>query len=70
MTKENIFKSFLEDDILFEKNYLSKEKAEGMKFIDQSGIKLIEVIKLAITGSIDQESDGVITRKINLFLNK
>lgn len=70
MTKENIFNSFLEDPLLFEKNYLTKEKVENLKFIDPSGIKLIEVIKLAISGNIDQESEGVISRKINQYLNK
>jgi hypothetical protein len=70
MTKENIFNSFLEDPLLFEKNYLTKEKAENLKFIDPSGVKLIEVIKLAITGNVDQESEGVISRKINQYLNK
>ena len=70
MTKENIFNSYLEDPLLFEKGYLTKEKAENLKFIDPSGIKLIEVIKLAISGNVDQESEGVISRKINQYLNK
>lgn len=70
MTKENIFNSYLEDPLLFEKNYLTKEKAETLKFIDSSGVKIIEVIKLAITGNVDQESEGVISRKINQYLNK
>ena len=70
MTKENIFKSYLEDPLLFEKKYLTQEKAKSLKFIDQTGIKLLEVIKIAISGNIDQESEGVISRKINQYLNK
>ena len=70
MTKENIFKSYLEDPLLFEKKYLTQEKTESLKFIDQTGIKLLEVIKIAISGNIDQESEGVISRKINQYLNK
>jgi hypothetical protein len=69
MTKENIFNSYLEDPLLFEKGYLTKEKVENLKFIDPSGIKLIEVI-IAISGNVDQESEGVISRKINQYLNK
>ena len=70
MTRENIFKTYLEDPLLIEKNYITQEKIDKLKFIDQSGVKLIEVFKLAITGNIDGETEGVITRKINQYLNK
>ncbi|MCE2974200.1 MAG: hypothetical protein LW852_12185 [Sediminibacterium sp.] len=70
MTKENIFKNFIEDPLLIEKGYISKEKIERIKFIDQSGVKLIEVIKMAINGNVDGDSEGVISRKINQYLNK
>lgn len=70
MTKENIFKNFMEDPLLIEKGYISNEKIEKIKFIDQSGVKLIEVIKMAINGNVDGDSEGVISRKINQYLNK
>lgn len=70
MTKENIFKLYMEDPLLIEKNLMSQEKINTLKMIDQSGVKLIEVIKLAINGSIDGETEGVISRKIHLYLNK
>ena len=70
MTKENIFKNFIEDPLLIEKGYISKEKIEKIIFIDQSGVKLIEVIKMAINGNVDGDSEGVISRKINQYLNK
>ena len=70
MTKENIFTNFIEDPILIEKGYISKEKIEKIKFVDQSGVKLIEVIKMAINGNVDGDSEGVISRKINQYLNK
>jgi len=70
MTKENIFKNFIEDPLLIEKGYISKEKIEKIKFIDQSGVKLIEVIKMAINGNVDGDSEGAISRKINQYLNK
>ncbi|WP_026765136.1 hypothetical protein [Sediminibacterium salmoneum] len=70
MTKENIFKNFMEDPLLIEKGYISKDKIEKIKFIDQSGVKLIEVIKMAINGNVDGDSEGVISRKINQYLNK
>ena len=70
MTKEKIFKTYLEDPLLIEKNYISKEKIDKVKFIDQTTVKLIEVIKLAINGSVDGKSEGVTSRKINQYLNK
>jgi hypothetical protein len=70
MTKENVFKTFLEDPIFAEKKHLTKDQINKIKFIDSSNDKLIEVIKIAISGNIDGEADGTISRKINQFLNK
>lgn len=70
MTQENIFKIYLEDPLLTEKKYLTKEQISKLKIIDQSGVKLIEVIKLAINGNVDGESEGVTSRKINQYLNR
>jgi hypothetical protein len=70
MTKEDIYKSFLEDPLLVEKNYISSEKAAKLKMIELTDVKLLEVIKIAINGNVDCESEGVISRKINQYLNK
>ena len=70
MTRENIFNTYLEDPLLIEKNYITQEKLDKLKIIEQSGVKLIEVFKLAINGNIDGETEGVISRKINQYLNK
>jgi len=70
MTKEDLFQSFLEDPLIVDKHYVTKEKLQTIKLIDNTGIKLLEVIKLAINGNIDGESDGVIARKINQYLNR
>lgn len=70
MTKENIFKNFIQDPLLIEKEYISKDKIESLKFADQSNLKLLQVIKMAINGCIDGESENVISRKINNYLNQ
>ena len=70
MTKENIYKQFLEDSLLIEKNYIIPEKVEELKFFEPSGVKLLELLKIAINGSVDGESESVISRKINQSLNK
>lgn len=69
MTKENIFKNFINDPLILERNYLTKEKIDKLKFIDQSGVKLIEVIKMAIDCTVDEFGESVASRKINKFLN-
>lgn len=70
MTKENILKTFLEDPIFEERKHLTKDQLEKMTFIETTNDKLIEVIKIAIGGSTDGESEGSISRRINIFLNK
>jgi hypothetical protein len=70
MTKENIFRTFLEDPLITEKGYITEEKVANLKLHEQTGIKLLEVIKLAIKSNVDGESEGVISRKINQFLNR
>lgn len=70
MTKENIFKKYLEDPLIIEKKYLTIEQVSKLKFIDQSGQKLIEVIKIAINGNVAGESEAVTSRKINQYLNR
>lgn len=70
MTIEEILKTYLEDPLFFEKKYITKEKIQNLKFIGDSGVKLIEVVKIAIKCSIEDENESTISRKINKFLNK
>ena len=70
MTKEHIYKNFLEDPLLVEKNYITPEKALTLKLIDPTEVKLLEIIKIAINGNVDGESEGVLSRKLNQYLNK
>lgn len=70
MTKESIYKAFLEDPLLQERNYVHPESKDKVKFGEVSNVKLLEVIKMAINGNIDGDTEGVISRKINQYLNK
>lgn len=70
MTKENIFKTFLEDQIFLDNKHYTKEQIEKFKFFETTNDKLIEVIKIAISGNVDGESESLISRRINQFLNK
>ena len=69
MTKETIYKSFLEDPLLIEKKLITQDKIEKLKLIDPTGVKLLDVIKIAING-LDTDTEGVIVRKITQYLNK
>ncbi len=70
MTKDEFYKTFLEDPLLTEKNYITQEKAQELNFHHSTNSKLLEVIKIAIVGNIDGEGETVIIRKINQSLNK
>lgn len=70
MTKEEIYKHYLEDPLLTEKKYITPAKAKSLKFHENTGIKLLEVIKLSITGQVDNENQGITVNKIGRYLNR
>ena len=70
MTKEIIFKIIIEDPIFKEKSGIEKKDIDKIKFIDSTENKLTEIIKLAINGSVDGESETITGRKINQYLNR
>lgn len=70
MSKEDLLKEFLMDDIVEEKGYMTKEEVSKLKFIDHSNSKLITVLKTAILGKNDGDSVETMVRKLNQTLNK
>jgi hypothetical protein len=70
MTKQEILKSYLEDPFLIETKYLEEGQAEKITFSENNPSKMVSVIKFAISGTVDNESEGVIVRRITQFLNK
>nr|WP_321221369.1 hypothetical protein [uncultured Psychroserpens sp.] len=70
MTKEELLKIYLSDDIVENKNYLINVPVEKIKWTDNDNSDLISVIKLAIEGDISRESTNVTARKINQLLNR
>ncbi|MCB0522396.1 MAG: hypothetical protein KDD27_25855 [Saprospiraceae bacterium] len=70
MSKEELLKEFLLDDIVEEKGYMTKEEVAKLKFIDHSNSKLINVLKTAILGKNDGDSEDTMVRKLNQVLNK
>jgi hypothetical protein len=70
MTKEDILRAYLEDDLFLERNYLKEGEAQKYRWATPAESSLIQVIKIAIEGELINESDNVTERKINLLLNK
>lgn len=67
--KEEMLRSYLADELFTEKGYLKAGEAETFKWTDKRSIKLIEVLKLAIEGDSNNESERVSERRINQLLN-
>jgi hypothetical protein len=70
MTKEEILKSYLEDDLFLEQKYLVVGEAGKYKWASHSDSKLIQVLKLAIEGEGSNESPNITEKKINTLLNR
>ncbi len=70
MTKEELLKEFLMDDIVEAKGYMTKTEVAKLKFIDYSNSKLINVLKTAILGKNEGTSVSVMVNKLNNILNK
>jgi hypothetical protein len=70
MTREQILQAYLEDESLTEKKYLIEGENTNIKWSAFREIKMVDVIKFAIEGVINGDSQTALTRKINQFLDK
>ena len=70
MTREQILRAYLEDEQLVEKDYLKEGEGAEARWADHRNNKMVEVIKFAIEGVINGDSQTLMTRKINKFLDK
>lgn len=69
MTKVELLKTYLADDLFNDKDYLKNVDVDKINWRDLDNSKLVSVIKLAIEGEDSREGDGITTRKINQLLN-
>lgn len=70
MTKEELLREFLSDDIVEQKGYLKKNEVKKLKFIDHSDSKLVNTLKTVIIGRSNGDSVDTMVRKLNQLLNK
>ena len=62
VSRDELIAELLSDPLLVEKGYLPEK---GVK----SDSKMVELIKLVVDSKYNDETDSIITRKINLLLN-
>lgn len=67
MTREQILKAYLEDEQLVEKGYLKDGEGAHSKWSDHRNNKMVDVVKFAIEGVLNGDSQPLMTRKINQF---
>jgi len=70
MTKEEILRSYLSDDLFIREGYLKDGEAEKYRWVTPGTNNLIDVLKLAIEGEVANESENIIEKKINILLNR
>lgn len=70
MTREQILRAYLEDQRLVEKGYLKEGEWNEAKWSDHREKKMVDVIKFAIEGVINNDNQKMMTRKINQYLDK
>ena len=70
MTKEDILRAYLEDDLLIENGYLNEHEAAKYKWATSTNNNLIQLIKIAIEGEMSSESANLTEKKINTLLNR
>lgn len=69
MTREELLRSFLADDLLVERGHLKPGESDSVKWAEHRNNKLIDVLKLAIEGQLSDDGPKVTERKINQLLN-
>jgi hypothetical protein len=70
MSKEELLREFLMDDLVEQKGYMTKEEVTNLKYIDHSNSKLVNVLKAAILGKNNGDSVNRMVNKLNQILNQ
>jgi len=70
MTREEILKSFLADNLFVEMGYLKEGEVDSVRWANLPSNKIFQVIEIAIDGVVKNESQNVTEKKINQLLNQ
>ncbi|MEX2477186.1 MAG: hypothetical protein WD357_02040 [Gracilimonas sp.] len=69
MTREQLLRTYLEDDVFTEKGYLEESEAQEFEWADKRQILIIEVLKTIIKGELSGEGEQTTTRKANKLIS-
>lgn len=69
MTKEELLRIYLEDDVFTENGYLKAGKAEGFSWTDGRGEPIIEALKTIIKEDRNGKGERTIVRLANKILD-
>jgi len=69
MTREQLLRTYLEDEIFTENGYLEPGEFDSFEWNDKRRILIIEVLKILIKGEIDKEGKATTVRKANQFIS-
>ena len=69
MTKEELLRTYLQDDIFIEKDYLDEGEAEKYEWTDGKGEPIVEVLKTIIKENRKNTGEQTIVRLANQVLD-
>lgn len=69
MTREQILKTYLEDEVFTENGYLESGEFESFEWNDKRRRPIIEALKILIKGEIEGEGETTSVRKANQLLS-
>lgn len=69
MNREQLLRTYLEDDVFTEKGYLEEGEAQEFDWTDKRQILIIEVLKTIIKGELSGEGEQTTTRKANKLIS-
>lgn len=69
MTREQLLRTYLEDDVFIEKGYLEEGEAQEFGWMDKRQILIVEVLKTIVKGELSGEGEQTTTRKANKLIS-
>jgi hypothetical protein len=69
MTREQLLRIYLEDEIFIENDYLKPGEFNDFEWKDDQKIPIIDTLKILIKGAIEGEGENTTVRRANQFLD-
>ena len=69
MTLDDIFKSYLTDALLVSQGYLQPDSVDHIRVDDDDLVRILQVVRMAIVGVLENAALDQTERKINNYLN-